>query len=311
MKNFKIIALILIILSIFLEFFVFNNDTKLKNEHPLVSVSTFALYDITKHIAGETISLVNILPFGVDPHNFELTPKLMAEIESSSLILYSGAGLEPWISKITFKHRAIDMSKYVVLRELASDEFEFHKHHDGQCAHNRLDPHYWLDFNNMQKSAVVITKELVKLQPKYEKKYIKNRDTYISMLKRLDENYTKNLSSCRLNTIVLNHNSIGYLAKKYHFHTTSLSGLSPEANPTPNDIKRVFNKIKNDGITTIFYENFVNSKAMKVIAKDAGVTIEVLQPLANITADEAKQNSTYETMMYINLKKLSKAMMCP
>jgi len=310
MKNFKIIALVLVVGLVLLQLFMFNTNVIKESEKPTISVSTFSLYDITKHIAFDSVKIVNILPFGVDPHSFEPTPKLMAAIEKSALVVYSGAGLEPWIETIKFKNRAIDMSKYVKLRDLGDDEFEFHKHHDEQCAHNRLDPHYWLDFSNMKQATLLITQELIKILPKNRDTYLKNQDKYLQMLKKLDEKYTQVLSACRANTVILNHNSIGYLANKYNFHAESLSGLSPQSDPTASDIKRVFQEIEKDGVHTIFYENFISNKVIQTIARDANVEVAVFQSLGNITADEARANATYEDIMYLNLKKLSKALMC-
>jgi len=311
MKKFKIVVVFLVVLLVVLELF-FSQKTEEKSsfEKPIVTVSTFALYDIVKHIAGESVEVVNILPFGVDPHSFEPTPKLMAKLEKSAIVFYSGAGLEPWIENMHFKTKAVDMSQFVSLRELNADEFEHHKHHDEQCAHNTVDPHYWLDFSNMKKLTVVITEELIRLLPDKKEYFLKNEAAYMSMLEKLDRNYKKYLHSCTIDTVIINHNSLGYLANKYHFHAESLSGLSPEADPTPKDIKRILEEIEKDGVSTIFFENFVNSKAIKTIAEDAHVSFDVIEPLANITADEAAAGMTYELLMYKNLEKLSKALMC-
>jgi len=310
MNNFKKIAFILVVVVVFLQFFIIADDKKEESSVPTIAVSTFSLYDITKHIAGDSVEIVNILPFGVDPHSFEPTPKLMAQIETSSLVLFSGAGLEPWIHGFEFKTRAINISKHVKLRELHSDEFEFHKHHDHQCAHNKLDPHYWLDFENMKKMTILIKDELIKLSPENRDIYSQNAEKYTYMLTKLDQNYKKHLSSCRVDTVILNHNSISYLAQNYNFHVESLSGLSPEAQPTASDIKRILNDIHKEGISTIFFENFVNDRVIKSIAKDADVKIDVIQPLGNITAEEARREITYEDVMYLNLKKLSEALVC-
>ena len=166
MKKFKILALVFVVLFVIVEVFVLNKTEEKVNTKPIVSVSSFFLYDITKHIAQDSVEIVNILPFGIDPHSFEMTPRIMAKIERSSLVLFSGAGLEHWISKIKFNCKAVDISKFVKLRELASDEFEFHKYHDKQCAHNTLDSHYWLDFDNMKNATKVVTQQLILLEPK-------------------------------------------------------------------------------------------------------------------------------------------------
>ncbi|UCN00307.1 zinc ABC transporter substrate-binding protein [Sulfurimonas sp. SWIR-19] len=310
MKNIKIIALILILLMASL-FLVIENEKKPQtNTKPIVGVTTFALYDITKHIAGDTLDVVNILPFGVDPHSFEPTPKLMGNIEKSALVFYSGAGLEPWVHGFAFKQKAVNISKYVKLRELADTDENEEEEHAGHHHHEGVDPHYWLDFDNMKKAAKVITKELIALQPQYKELYIKNRDSYIKMLDALEQEYKQRLVNCRQKSVVVTHNALGYVADRYGFGVESLTGLSPEAQPSAKAMKRVFQDIRKKGIQTIFYENFVNDKVTKTIAKDANITVDVFQPLGNITADEAKAGMTYQTIMQKNLKKLSKALMC-
>jgi len=309
-KNLKIIGAVLIAAIVVLLFFISNDTAKKKNKKPIVAVTTFALYDITKHIAGNTIEIVHILPFGVDPHSFEPTPRLMAKIEKSALVIYSGAGLEPWVNGFHFKAKAINMSKYVKLRRLDANEHESHNHHDTQRAHTMTDPHYWLDFANMQRATAVITKELIKLLPQNKALYEQNKKRYITMLQNLDKAYRKRLSSCKVDTVVVSHNALGYLSRNYGFHVESLTGLSPEAEPSAKDVTRVMHDIQKDGVTTIFFEHFVNDKVIKRIAKDAHINLAVFQPLGNVTKDEAVAKLSYEDIMQRNLDKLSKALMC-
>jgi zinc transport system substrate-binding protein len=73
---------------------------------------------------------------------------------------------------------------------------------------------------------------------------------------------------------------------------------------------KLINFIKGHKVKVVFFEKFANEKTIKAIAKEANVTADVLQPLGNITADEAKQNLTYEDIMRINLQKISTALEC-
>ena len=277
-----------------------------------VATTTFALYDITKHIAGDTLNVVNILPFGVDPHSFEPTPKLMIALQKSAIVFYSGAGLEPWTHSFHFPHKAVNISKFVKLRTLSEKEEEHHEEHAKHEHHheNGLDPHYWLDFDNMKRATKVITQELINLLPQNKKLYEVNEKRYITMLDNLDASYRAALSSCKNDTVIMSHNALGYLAQKYHFKVASLSGLSPEADPSAQDVNRIFHDIKEQGINTIFFENFVNDKLIKTIAHDAKIKFELFEPLGNITADEAKAGATYEEIMKKNLKKLQEALQC-
>ena len=73
---------------------------------------------------------------------------------------------------------------------------------------------------------------------------------------------------------------------------------------------RLISHVKEHSVSTVFFETFVSDRAIKSIAEEAKVSVDVLQPLGNITADEAEKKLTYEQMMYINLEKISKALMC-
>ena len=315
MKDFRNVIFILIIVVFLLQMFVMKEDAKVEQttQKPIVALSTFSLYDIAKHISNDTnnsLEIVKILPIGVDAHSYEPTPKMMVKLEKASLVVYSGAGLEPWVHGYRFKNKSIDMSQFMNLRELESDEFDEHEHHDHQCAHNSLDPHYWLNIENMIKATNLISEELIKISPTNKEVYLKNRDSYLEMLKELDLSYKKALNSCYLDTIIVNHNAFSYLSHEYGFEVKALSGFSPETEVSPKDMIRIINEIKKHKVPIVFFENFVNNKAMTSIANETKVSIDTLQPLGNITKEESEQNLTYEKIMKINLEKISKALVC-
>ncbi|MCF6310671.1 MAG: metal ABC transporter substrate-binding protein [Sulfurimonas sp.] len=285
-----------------------NEQPEDTTNKPTVALSTFSLYDITRHVAGETVETFMILPFGVDAHSYEPTPKQVAKLYKSDLVIYSGAGLEPWINGFEFKNRTIDMSQHVDLKELGEHDHGHEHHHDEVTAN--IDPHYWLDILNMIKATNYITDELIGMFPKNRELYTKNRDSYIGLLKNLDNEYKNTLSTCKLDTIVVNHNAFSYLSSRYGFEVEALSGLSPEAEPSAKGMANLIEYVKEHKIATIFFESFVSDKAIRSIADEAKVDVDVLQPLGNITADEAAQKLSYEDIMRSNLYKISRALEC-
>jgi len=314
MKDFRNIIFVLIVIVFILQMYVSKEDAKLeeKNQRPTVSLSTFSLYDIAKNISQDSINLVMILPFGVDAHSFEPTPKLMAKIMGSNLVVYSGAGLEPWTSTFEFKSKVIDMSKSVkLLKPKDGDECSAnHDHSHHNHSHGAVDPHYWLDIQNMISATKLMSEEFIKLSPKNEELYKSNSEKYITKLKSIDAKYKKALSNCKKETIIVNHNAFSYLSNNYGFHVEALSGLSPDAQPSAKNMLRVIEHVKEHDVQTVFFESFVSDKAMKSIAQEAKVSVDVLQPLGNITRDEADKNLTYEDIMLDNLQKISKALVC-
>ena len=288
------------ILSVLIFFSACSKDVK-KNDNTIV-VSTFAIYDIVSHIAKKNFSVSMLIEPGKEIHEYEPTPKDVVRLKNASLFIYSGAGLEPWVEKFKqYPKKSLDLSKFVKLKKAD----HHHKH-----THSAYDPHYWLDFSNMKIATKVITKELIALMPTKKDIFIKNEKQYLNMLDNLDAEFKKELLACKKDTIVVNHNAYGYLAKRYGFKIESLVGLSPEAQPNPKIIQNSLKEIKSKGIKVLFSEAFENNSVLKSIAKDAKVTIDTLQPLANLTNDEAKKNLTYKDIMLQNLKKLKNALEC-
>ena len=305
--NLKNTIFILIIALFMLQMIVMKQDAKIQedNSKPTVMVSTFALYDISKYLVEDMANVEMILPLGADAHSYEPTPTMMAKLYDSDLVIYSGAGLEPWCKNFNFTHSVVDMSSFVNLKDLGSGHEHSHHHHE-----SNVDPHYWLDVDNMVRSTVIIYDELVKLLPQNKQALQTRKDSYISMLKKLDNAYKKQLSSCRLDTIIVNHNAYSYLSSKYNFHIESLSGLSPDTQTSAKSMIKMMEHIKEHKVKTIFYENFASDKAMKNIAQELNVKVDSLQPLGNLTKAEVEKQLTYEDIMKQNLEKISSALEC-
>ena len=311
MKINKIIK-VFVTISIFVISFVFlgcSQEKLVKKSKPRVALSTFVLYDIANHIAQDKVALVRIIPAGVDIHAFEPTPQTVADIQTSDLMLYNGAGLEPWLDSFTFENRAVGVGNYIRLQHLAEIE---HAHDDhGTCSHSEFDPHIWFDIESMKQITQIIAYELITLDPKNKTFYLDNRDSYIDMLNKLDLSYKNKLQSCSLNTIVTNHNAFSYLASKYGFKIKTLSGLAPEAEVSPKDVIRIMKDIQTNNIDVVFFEDFGSDKAMKSLAAQVSVKVDSLHPLGNSTKDDVAKNYTYEDIMLKNLEKISGALHCP
>lgn len=299
-------ALMILLVLMVMAILYFGQEKRVRTGQPDVVVSTFALYDIARHLLGHDADVQMLIPFGRDVHSFEPTPKDMIRVEKSRLFLYSGAGLEPWTKQFQAFSNAVDMSKYATLQKrdmhLHDDEEEDH-HHEGA-----YDPHYWLDIDNM----TALTRAMAQLFSQKlgldSAKMQQRAKAYIDRLEILDKLYRKRLSNCALDTIVVGHNAFGYLGKRYGFHVEALSGLSPDHMPDARTMAALTDLVKQKKIRTVFYESFVSNKMVSAIAKEAGIRVDVLQPLANITADEI--GADYFHLMNLNLLKLHDALEC-
>ena len=317
MKSIKTVSILLVLLLAAFVYYSLHVNQKTDDKtavtdesksRPLIALSTYALYDAAKNIAGESMECFCVLPYGVEVHDFEPTPKIMARLHDADLVVFSGAGLQPWTHTFEDEKNGLDMSGYMKLLDAAhhdDDEEETGHHHESE-----FDPHYWLDTDNMIKAVNVLKEKFTKLLPANKELYNANAEAYIAKLKEIDAQYRQKMLTCKIDTIVVDHNAFSYLAQKYGFHVESISGLSPDAEPSAKVMGSIIDKVKENNITTIFFESFASDKVINAIATDAKVQVDFLQPIANITKDELQNGSTYYSLMMQNLEKISKAREC-
>ena len=285
---------------------------------PLVAVTTYPLYEAVQRVGGGTVELYKVLPFGNDIHTFRPSPKTMVSVSRADLFIYSGAGLEPWseqlLTNLPERTKVVDMSHYVAL--LGHDDDEDHEadgEHEahGGHEHGGVDPHYWLDIDNMIALTRQVQVLLSVLQPGYREAYRSNAVAFESELEALKTEYRKRLTECSQHHLVSNHDAFGYLAHAYGFETIAVTGLSPDQQPSAKTMARVIRLIEDEKISTLFFEAFVSSSVAEALAAETGARVDSLQPLANLSADEAASHETYITIMRKNLEKIARALECP
>ena len=118
------------------------------------------------------------------------------------------------------------------------------------------------------------------------------------------------LARCHRREIVTSHAAFGYLADRYGLDQVALTGLSPEVEPSPRDLEQLVDEVRRTGATTVFSETLVSSRLADTIAREAGATTAVLDPIEGLTKDEAGAGEDYISRMRSNLATLRKALGC-
>ncbi|MEA3523707.1 MAG: metal ABC transporter substrate-binding protein [Campylobacterota bacterium] len=301
----KAATLVVIILIVIMMFILFlDKEKKPIIEKPQITVSTFALYDISKSLLRDMANISMLVPFGQDIHSYEMTPQDRIGVEKSKFFIYSGAGLEPWTDSFKDHPHALDMSQFVNLRHVED-------HHDHHNHNHSIDPHYWLDIDNM----IILTNKLrdvyrAAFPQEFSRQINANALYYINGLRKLGELYKKRLSACKRDTIIVSHNAFGYLGDRYGFHVLGLMGLSPDAMPSAKDLARLSDLVHEKRVSVLFNEPYASDSLIQSVADEAGVRVDTLQPLANITEREATEMRDYKLMMQLNLRKLYYALEC-
>lgn len=322
MKNNKTLISIVLVIVLFIGLalfaFAINNNSK-NNSNTNVSTTFYPLYDFTNNVGGKKINVNNITPAGAEPHDYEPTPQQLATANDGALFVYNGAGLEPWVDNFlkTYKNTVVSGSQNIELLksdhshdneqgEIPHAEEEAASHSDEQA----YDPHYWLDPVLAIQTVNNIKDGLIKVDPTNTDYYTNNADTYIKKLESLNTDFENGLKTCQTRTVVTSHDYFQYMAKRYNLNIVSISGLSPDAEPSTQTLAEVTKAVKDNGIKYIFFESLASPKLSETIARETGAQTILFNPLEGLTDEEQKAGKDYISVQKENLANLRTALSC-
>ena len=273
-----------------------------------VSVVTafYPLEYATAAVGGDSVSITSLTPPGVEPHDLELTAQQVAQIAEADLVVYV-RGFQPAVDEAVDQQaadRALDVSAGLSL--LAAEE------HAGETEaehadHAGTDPHVWLDPANMAVIGQAIGDRLEQISPESADAVRTSVGTFQQQMTDLDAEFSSALATCAIRDLVVSHEAFGYLADAYGLTQVGLSGLSPEAEPSPARLAEVADLVRRDGITTIYYETLVDPRIAQTIAGETGATTAVLDPLEGLAEGS---DGDYASIMRANLAALVAGQSC-
>jgi zinc transport system substrate-binding protein len=265
-----------------------------------VVANFFPVAEAAGQVGGKLVDVTNLTPAGVEPHDLELDPDQVADIEDADVVLYMGEGFQPAVADVAERQDdAVDLAKAVPLER-------GEEHEEGLD----VDPHFWLDPPLMAKAVDRVEQALTKAAPDDAAQFRANADAYKAKLMALDQEFRTGLASCRRDEIVTSHAAFHYLAKRYGLTQLPVTGLSPEAEPDPSRLADLSDQIEKDGVTTVFYEELVSPDVAEALARDAHVEAAVLSPLEGLSTKEQTRGEDYLSVMRANLAALRKALDC-
>ncbi|MBD0380752.1 metal ABC transporter substrate-binding protein [Paenibacillus sedimenti] len=266
-----------------------------------VVTSFYPLYDFTRNIGGEYVNAINLVPAGVEPHDWSPKSKDMKNMTSAQVFVYQGAGFEGWVQDFLGSVSADAALKVVE----ASKGAELIKTSDNK---DEFDPHVWLSPLNAVKMANNIKDALIQADPAHKVAYEQNFKSYAAKLADLDSRYKTELSKTSKKEIAVSHQAFAYLCRDYGLTQMAIMGLSPDSEPTAQDLKNMNEFIKEHQVKYIFFEELVSDKLAKTLAKDAKVDTMVLNPLEGLTEEQIGAGEDYISIMDENLNNLVKAL---
>jgi zinc transport system substrate-binding protein len=271
-----------------------------------VATSFYPLYEFTKAVGGDQVDLVNLVPPGTEPHDWEPTAAHIKTLNQAAVFIYNGAGVEHWLDKTL---NSLDNKALLAVE--TSRGLDLLKG-DGEEGSDQetWDPHVWLDPESAIRQVEAIRDGLAQADPAHKATYEANADAYSAKVRKLDEEYRAALSGCPRQEFFTSHAAFGYLARRYGLTQHAIMGLTPDAEPRPKELADIVTRAKAKGIKYIFFETLVSDKVSKVVAQEVGAKTLVLNPFEGLTAAEMEAGKDYLAVMRENLANLKLALEC-
>ena len=315
-----------------------SGDSSSKDGSLTVMASFYPLKYLAEKVGGEYVSVTSLTPDGAEPHDLELSPKMVDSLSSADAVIYL-AGFQSAVDEAIEQQAPktiIDVSSAAELVEAGSDanhpaeeeeatdetqsgETEAHDHdheghdheghdHAGHDHHHDMsaDPHFWLDPIRMAKAATLVGDKLAEADSAHADTYKANAKALAEELTALGDTLVTKTSKCQVKTFVTAHTAFGYLADRTGLTQVGISGLDPESSPSPARLAEIGQIAKEQGVTTIFTEALIDPKVAQTLADDLGITTAVLDPIESQT-DASKD---YAAVMQANIDALTKANNC-
>lgn len=279
-----------------------------------VAASLYPVYEFARAVGGDRIDLVNLVPPGVEPHDWEPTPAQIRTLNAADLFLYNGAGFEHWVEDVLGSLdnkalRAVEVSRGFPLLEAGAHGHGDSAGHDEHAEHEH-DPHIWLDPAGAVHIVTVIRDALAEADPANRAVYEANAAAYVEELQALDAEMEAGLSRCRTRELFTTHNAFGYLARRYGLTQHPIMGLAPDAEPTPRALREIVEEAKAHEVKFIFFESLASDRVARVVAEEIGAQTLVLNPFEGLTPSEVRAGRDYLSVMRENLANLRLALEC-
>ena len=311
-----------------------SSGSSSKDETLTVMASFYPLKYLAEKIGGDHVTVTSLTPDGAEPHDLELSPKMVDSLSSADAVVYL-AGFQSAVDEAIEQQApktVIDVSPAADLIEAGTDanhpaedeeeatdeaqsgETEAHDHdhegheHEGHEHHHDMsaDPHFWLDPTRMAHAATLVGDKLAEADSAHADVYKANAKALADELNTLSDTLVTKTSSCKVKTFVTAHTAFGYLADRTGLTQVGISGLDPESSPSPARLAEIAQIAKEQGVTTIFTEALIDPKVAQTLADDLGITTAVLDPIESQT-DASKD---YAAVMQANIDALTKANNC-
>lgn len=249
-----------------------------------IAATTGIAADLAENVAGEAVEVVQVIPDGASPHDFQLSAQDRQVLEEAELIVAIGSGLEPGIplEEIDTPRWELTTNAGPLLAFVEAGAHDEREHAEQEPSEGDDqaggDPHVWMDPSRVAGALPSLAAALAAADEAGAQGHEARAAAYAKELLRLDRELERTLEAIPAadRELVTSHDSLGYLAERYGFEViaTAFPASGPEAEPSAGRLKEVSDAVFEHGVEAVFAQQDDDPQVLRLIAEETGVEIE-------------------------------------
>jgi ABC-type Zn uptake system ZnuABC Zn-binding protein ZnuA len=194
---------------------------------------------------------------------------------------------------------------------IASRQFQAGERVDEEPGHAGVDPHVWMDVQNVMVWTRNIATVLSQADPAHADAYAARAAAYEEQLTALDQDIRQQVDTIPPDQrkLVTDHDALGYFADAYGFKIvgTIIPGFSTAAGANAGDLANLVQAIDAAGVSTIFIGTTSGNQVRRLVEAvkaESGRDIRVLTLYSGSLDIPGTPADSYISMMRFNIKQI-------
>ena len=267
-----------------------------------VNGSFFMLYDLARQVAGEALTVEDLVPVGAHGDDWEPSPDIIEDVIDADVFVYI-EGFRSWSDDIaaSLPH---DFPEITVI-----DAGEGIEYIEGETGRD-YDPHFWMDPLLAKEAVENIRDGFVEADPDEAVTYEENATAFLDRLDDVHDQFEHAMEHRGKDIVIIgSHDSFQYWRERYGFDIHSPIGISPDGEATAREMQEITEIVNDHGIGYILYDMFESKNYAQSLQAETDTELLPLSPIEATTEEQLDQGMGYvEHMLDINLATLERAL---
>jgi zinc/manganese transport system substrate-binding protein len=207
--------------------------------------------DVAQQIGGDHVAVTSILSNpDEDPHLFETSPSTARAVADAGIVIYNGAGYDPWMEKLVSASSANSRTA-IVAAALTGRK-------DGD------NPHLWYDPATLPAVARALAGELAKRDPEKAADYKANLAKFTTSMEKVGKEIAAVRKTYEGTEVTATEPVFGYMAEALGFKMLNgkfQTAVMNDAEPTPSQVIAFEKSLKDGSAKILFYNSQVTDQA--------------------------------------------------